>query len=244
MQRMIRLNGYLLLAALLLTLVGFRYRNQLPSDVKLSGPVAEEPRQTPVQAKPFQVSLEGVDYLVEPSHSYEINGLVVSFNHHDGNSSLHRLWNDHLNMLDVCVVWSDTADSGVLDRLKFWNGEFTCNMKTNDAEAWAAFNMEQLSNNHLLSGDETIRSAVRNLRVGDQIRIKGWLASYSANGGPKRGTSTIRTDTGNGACETIYVRDYQLLEQSEGPWRGRMKLGLLLMLISTVVHFLLPYRPD
>ena len=60
----------------------------------------------------------GVDYRVEPLFSYELYGLVVSYRQHDGESSMHRWSNDHLNMADVCVVWSDTAFSPTLTQAR------------------------------------------------------------------------------------------------------------------------------
>jgi len=42
------------------------------------------------------------------------------------------------------------------------------------------------------------------------VRLKGYLARYSHGGGFERGTSTTRNDTGNGACETIYIEDVQI----------------------------------
>jgi len=57
--------------------------------------------------------------------------------------------------------------------------------------------------------------------VGDQIYFKGYLAEYAhSNRTFTRGTSTSRTDTGNGACETVYVEDYQILRQANraGDW--------------------------
>jgi hypothetical protein len=58
--------------------------------------------------------------------------------------------------------------------------------------------------------------------VGDQIRIKGWLSSYGVakNGkliGGKRGTSTVPNDTGNGACETIYLQTIHILKSMDNP---------------------------
>ena len=64
------------------------------------------------------VPYAGVDYRVEPLFSYELYGLVVSYRQHDGESSMHRWSNDHLNMADVCVVWSDTAFSPTLRKLE------------------------------------------------------------------------------------------------------------------------------
>ena len=84
-------------------------------------------------------------------------------------------------MLTRCwSVSSDTAFSPTLSRLDFWNGIFTCNVQTRDSVAWSNFKMNQLSNNHLISADPFIRDRVAEIRIGDQIRIKGSLSRYGA----------------------------------------------------------------
>jgi hypothetical protein len=103
--------------------------------------------------------------------------------------------------------------------------------------------MNQLSNNHLISADPFVRDRVAELRIGDQIRVKGSLARYGAVGGGLRGTSTTRDDTGDGACETILVDDFEIVVPGESRWRAAMWLSLAVLVAALAVHFALPYRP-
>jgi hypothetical protein len=168
--------------------------------------------------------------------------MVVSYRQHDGESTMHRRANDHLNVADVCVVWSDTAFSPHLRKIEFWNGIFTCNVETSDDVAWANFKMNQLSNNHLLSADPATRERIDGIRIGDQIRIKGRLASYGAVGGPVRGTSTTREDSGNGACETIFVEQFEIISPASSGWRAAMHVSLGVLALCLILHFAMPYR--
>jgi len=234
----------LLVASALALLVCFWNRNAIPGAIDFQPNLANEPRQKPIAKAPLTVAYAGVDYRVEPLFDYELYGLVVSYRQHDGESSMHRWSNDHLNMADVCVVWSDTAFSEYLRKLDFWNGIFTCNVQTRDSVAWAHFDMTQLSNNHLISADPFIRDRVTEIRIGDQIRIKGWLSRYGAvGGGGMRGTSTTREDTGDGACETIFVQEFQIVKPGFSRWRAGMYLALVVLLATLAIHFALPYRP-
>ncbi|MGI9248607.1 MAG: hypothetical protein ACR2QI_06300 [Woeseiaceae bacterium] len=224
-------------------LVSFWNRNDLPRNVDFQQEVLGEPRQTATRTQPFDASFNGVDYRVEPEFEYDLAGMVVSYRHHDGNSRMHFLANDHLNMLDVCVVWADSATSKWLHKINFWNGIFTCNVRTRDSAAWAAFNMNQLSNNHLISDDEYIRDQVKGISIGDQIRVRGYLASYSSAEGGKRGTSTTRTDTGDGACETLFVERFEIIGPATSSWRISMWVSLTVLAFGLFVHFKRPYRP-
>lgn len=230
------------IASAVTLLVSFWNRNDLPGNIQLLPALADEPQQTRTREKPFSLHYEGVDYRVEPQFDYELNGMVVSYRHHDGNSRMHRLSNDHLNMLDVCVVWGSNAANEHLQKISFWNGIFTCNVKTRDQQAWDSFDMYALSNNHLLSDDEYLRNKVRDIRIGDQIKISGYLASYESAGGGKRGTSTTRLDTGDGACETLYVDQFDIIRAATSYWRITMYASLLVLLASIALHFSRPYK--
>jgi hypothetical protein len=236
-------NGVLAVSALVLA-AAFWNRNDLPATRDLHPALAKEPSQRPIAPASRTVRYAGVEYHVEPLFDYELHGLVVSYRQHDGESSMHKWSNDHLNVADVCVVWSDTAASEHLPKLTFWNGIFTCNVETRDREAWAAFKMHQLANNHLISDDPFIRRQVEKIRIGDQIRVKGRLARYGAVGNRElRGTSTTREDTGDGACETIYVSDFEIVRPGFSPWRTAMWVSLGVLLAALVAHFAMPYRP-
>jgi hypothetical protein len=237
------LNKAVMIASGLTLLVAVWNRNDLPGTIDFHPELENEPRQREIHERPLVLPYAGVDYRVEPLYEYELYGLVVSYRQHDGEDSMHRWSNDHLNVADVCVVWSDTAFSPTLGALDFWNGIFTCNVQTRDSVAWSNFKMNQLSNNHLISADPFIRDQVSEIRIGDQIRIKGSLARYGAVGGGLRGTSTTRDDTGNGACETILVDELEIVVRGFSPWRVAMYAALALLIATLAVHFALPYRP-
>ena len=222
--------------------VAFWNRNDLPGSIDFVGGIDADPAQRATDRYPFQANWNGVDYQVEPEYDYELTGLVVSFRQHDGESRMHRLSADHLNVADLCVVWGDTARNPRLDRIRFWNGIFTCNFSTTDGAAWSALDVTEVSNNHLISDDPSIREAIDKVRVGDQVRIRGALAAYISPNGSKRGTSTTRDDTGNGACETIYVDAFEIVERGRGGWRLAMWASLGGLGIGLVGFVAAPHR--
>lgn len=235
-------NSLVITASFLGLLVSFWNRNDLPGNIEYLPDIANEPVQAKTRKKPFAVSYNGINYRVEPEYEYELFGMIVSYRHHDGGSRMHRLSGDHLNMLDVCVVWGDNANNPYLDKISFWNGIFTCNFNTRDQQAWDAFDLFQVSNNHLISDNDRLRDQVSNIKVGDQIRVRGWLANYTGPVGT-RGTSTTRTDTGDGACETIYLEAFEIARSAVSYWRLSMYGSLALLLASLVTYFRRPYRP-
>lgn len=235
---MLAVGATLLAASLLL-------RDALPSPAALRQELRREPVQTPTQAAPFQTTVGGVTYTVKPLADYEIWGLVVSG--HDSSTWwdwIHAASNDHLNVVDLCVVFAENVTSGGYVGLDYSSGQFVCYVQTRSAEAWSRFSMRALSNNHLLADRNWIASKLRGVRIGDQIRIRGWLSEYSHNHGFAftRGTSLTRDDTGNGACETIYVQEIEVLRRGGGPWRWLLWPAVGLIVAGLVIWLRAPFK--
>ncbi len=85
---------------------------------------------------------------------------------------------------------------------------------------------------------------LKNIRIGDQIHLTGHLANYRhfSGNGFARGTSTVRTDTGNGACETIFVNEVNILRSAPSLWRNLTWLAVLGMVLAAGVGMVMPYR--
>ena len=236
------LNAIVFYLSSILLLASCWHRNDFPVDMPVEKALEDMPVQKTVKETPFHVTQEGVRYEVSPLYSYDLKGLVVSYEHHDGNYSVHRLWNDHLNVADICVLWGDNVRGPDLNAFKFWNGEFTCNFTTADQQAWEQFRPNRMSNNHLLAVDSLVRNTIEQVRIGDQVRIRGWLASYSNDQGFSRGTSITREDEGNGACETIYVQDMRILRSMESGWRRLMDFSLFGFIASALIWIIAVLR--
>ena len=220
-------------------------RDALPPPDKLSPAVFTEPAQQPTDRPAFQTTVGGVTYTVRPLYTYDLTGLVVS--KHDADTWwdwIHKAWNDKLNVTDLCVVWGANARSGIYRELDFSSGEFVCYAQTGSSAAWAAFDMTSLSNNHLLTDEPATARVLRSARVGDQVNFRGYLAEYSHTEGFKffRGTSITRTDSGNGACETVFATHAEILRPGNRAWRIAFWLSLCAFVAGIAGWFALPFR--
>lgn len=232
----------LLPLSFLVLLVSFWNRDTLSEDILVLDSLHQEPKQIVTDEAEFSLTIDNINYQIQPQYHYDLYGLVVSYRHHNSKFGLHKLWQDHLNVTDLCVVWGENVLSAELHKLDFWNGQFTCNVKTGDTQAWNSFDMFKISNNHLLTHDEFIRNQLEEINIGDQIRIEGWLASYSNDQGGFRGTSITRKDTGNGACETIYVNNVEILRAYSNGWRKLMILSLITSLALLIGYIAAPIK--
>ncbi|GHU47245.1 hypothetical protein AGMMS50289_22160 [Betaproteobacteria bacterium] len=236
-----RLVGILFFASLVVLALGLYRGDELPAATELLPALAAAPLQTPAVRKPFDVTVNDVDYHIEPLYRYELYGLVVSKHMADGLIDyVHKQWSDHLNTADLCVVWGKVALSGIYTQFSFASGQWTCWYQTHSSEAWQQFSEDQLSNNHILSDQANIRSLLKEVRVGDQIYVEGHLAKYSHDGGFQRGSSTTRTDRGNGACETVFAEELRILKHSPALWRTLRWGAAIMLLLLSLLWFLLP----
>lgn len=216
------------LVFLLLFLVSSFLGEGLPAASDIDPRIFAPPVQERVQMAPFTVRSEDVDYTITPLYSYDLHGLVVSCHDSDGLFDYyHKLWGDTLNVKDLCVLWGSNVQTDIYTKLNYSSGSYTCYVSTPDSDIWRRFDTSELSNNHLLTDDPAIAAALRDTAVGDQVRIRGYLSQYSHGQGFERGTSISRTDTGNGACETIFITGYDVLSRYGGPWRAIRSASLL-----------------
>ena len=207
------------LALCAMWLLSLLFVNALPDQADILRDLASDPLQTETDRPAFSLEKGGIEYGITPLFSYSIQGLVVSLHHSDSLFDIsHGLWQDNLNIKDICMVWGDNVRDGLYHELSFKSGEFTCFVQSDTYEAWNRFNGEQLSNNHVLAVDPELKSRIMKAAIGDQIRMSGYLVTYSHSGWFSRSSSTTRDDTGDGACETIFVEDFEIIRRGNPIW--------------------------
>ena len=76
---------------------------------------------------------------------------------------------------------------------------------------------EFCSNNHLIPCDNKNKKLMDSIKEGDFVRIEGYLVNVYCKKSDESyfnwNTSTSRNDTGNGACEIVYVTNITWLEK-------------------------------
>jgi hypothetical protein len=239
-----------MIASLLAAAAAWWMKDALPPAERMQEGLFEAPLQKRVQGKPIDASVNGVDYRIQPRYSYDLRGLVVSL--HDSDSwwdYAHKAWSDHINVVDLCVVWGANARSGAYRGISFSNNQWECHWSTTSSEAWSAFRQDEVANNHMVTGDPAVAKALRAVRIGDQIRVRGYLVDYTTwQGGRQLGgarvSSEVRTDSGNGACEVLYIESMETLDSAGRQWRLALKIALGVLILSMIAWLFLPPRLD
>jgi len=234
-----------LLVSIGLFSISYLLMDNLPDADDVLEEVLQPPIQTAVSMAPFQIEAGEMIYTITPLHAYELYGLVVSYHncgtwwdiYHQGQ------WKDFINVKDLCVIWGSNVETEVYKDMRFTSDSWTCTYYWPNHEVGSRFNHTCLSNNHLLSLDESVTRSLLKTSRGDQVYLRGYLAEYShTNGEFHRGTSTNRTDKGNGACETIYVEVYEIIKTGNPFWRTTFAASKYLILFSLLLIIIRFFR--
>lgn len=212
-----RLFKYLFILCACVAGISYVYKDDWPRPDYYDQSLLEPPLQTETDREPFSIEANGLQYTVKPKFDYELYGVVVSYSNADGFTNIwhHKRWKDFINVRDLCVIWGGNVESGVYKNMKFDSDSWTCWAYWPDQETGAAFKMNALSNNHIVADNDALKEKLMQAEPGDLIRFSGVLAEYVNHAsGFTRGTSTTRNDTGQGACETVYVDEFEIVKKA------------------------------
>ena len=219
-----QLNKSVTVALIILVILYFysRYKvKELPDARQIASELRVDPKQTAINPYKFKFDYRGETYLVDAIADYEIAGLIVS---HNDITAWYDIYHtkDSVDTKDLCLIWGNNVDGNHYHNVKFYNESVSCHFHINDQDTYVKFNPGQLSNNHLISDSEAIRKSIASARVGDQILMKGYLVNYSSNTNPEfvRRTSTTRKDTAGGACEVVFVNEFEILKKYPRRWHN------------------------
>ncbi len=212
-------------------------KDSLPAPEYYGNTAIREPVQNKISKKPFKIEVNQERYQLAPKYDYRLEGVVVSAHNADAFLDLrhHEEWRDFLNIRDLCVIWGDNVKNGVYSEMEFDSGDWTCWYSWPNAAVRQKFRTDQLSNNHLLTENEVIVRSIKEAQPGDHILIEGMLVDYANPANSfKRGTSTSRTDTGQGACETVYVEKFEIIQKANVFKRNLFQVAKFFFILSLI----------
>jgi hypothetical protein len=176
-----------------------------------------EPYQESTSGNVVEV-IDNKEVNIEYIASYDISGRVVKTY-----SYAQVGIENKLSPIDVGITWGDLVKDENNNKI-IWGHTVKrfLTWKIYDTEWYNNYGgtnfQEHVSNNHLIPCNDDILKKINAIKEGEYIHIIGYLAdiSYDLDNGEKYNwkTSTSRSDTGDGACEIIYVTDIEWLTES------------------------------
>ena len=165
---------------------------------------AEEPQQRNLEPQP-QFSERGFVFVERARYDITARVLRKEIYRADGAASLAPV--------DLAVGWGPLSDSATIDKLEFsqmgrffyWKPKEFATFPL-DAQALITHAAQM----HLIPATKDLESRIKRLRPGQLVTIGGYLVDISGPGGFAWNTSLTRTDTGDGACEIVWVETMEV----------------------------------
>lgn len=167
--------------------------------------LAAEPEQTELPAA--TASIAHGEFQLRPLAHFSVNARIL----HRKNYRYDRI--SKLAPTDLALGWAEMSDQSVLDRLT---------ISQSSRFYWYEYQLpppipkesivRQSTNVHIIPADDAIRAACKSLRAGELIHLEGELVEATGPGLNPWRSSLRRDDSGNGACEVLYLEHVQKLD--------------------------------
>ncbi|MEO8746342.1 MAG: hypothetical protein ABI379_01575 [Rhodanobacter sp.] len=120
-------------------------------------------------------------------------------------------WDDGASLVptDLALGWGRMSDSAVLAKLEIGQSARFYYWRTREFPIPAREIETSSANMHLIPADDSVRRAIKRVRAGQIIHLEGFLVDARRPDGWHWNTSMTRNDTGDGACELVYVEDLE-----------------------------------
>jgi hypothetical protein len=163
--------------------------------------VPEQPEQGPKIT--YEIGpIKFKDVVLDPLATYSIRARVIS---------TERYWIDpvsNLAPIDVALAWGPASDTNFLEGFKFsQSGRFYFYAWDGEVDERSKILALNSANVHIIPANKYILEQVKKLRSGQVIHLTGYLVRVNKVDGTEWVSSLTRNDSGNGACEIMYVQN-------------------------------------
>ncbi len=160
----------------------------------------QEPIQGEHSGEAFSEMRRGRSFRLLPRASYDVAARVASTERYRAGLSGDLLpW-------DFALAWGRATSEPAWSHLSFVQTGRFYNWSTHDRALDPAYVSSHTANTHLIAATGRIASVLGLVHRGDVVRLEGDLVDVDGPDGFVWRTSLTRTDSGPGACETLYVR--------------------------------------
>lgn len=160
----------------------------------------------PIQTEIRQTDSFGFKgYRITPLAEFNIKAKVLARE----NYSLGR--ESDLSPVDFALGWQSMSDESVLAQIKISQSGRWYHWQVQDFPIPRQAIETQSANMHLIPADDYIENKLDDIKQGQLIAMQGYLIRADADDGWYWQSSLTRNDTGNHACEIVYVKDVEIL---------------------------------
>jgi len=194
-------NALLLVAAVIAVGWWFDGSRAVPRAPGVLAPT--EPRQDSVPAGTPVREKDG--FTITPLASFALDARVLSREDYSFDAGA------AISPTDLALGWGPMSDSSVLAHLRISQGNRWWYWRADELPLDSGEIQASAANMHMIPANAAVASALGRVRAGDLVALRGQLVEVVRKDNGWRWKSSLsRTDTGNGACELVWVEDLRV----------------------------------
>ena len=157
---------------------------------------------------PVQINIENPSsfefgkYRVTPLAKFKIKAKVLSREDYSFDKEA------DLSPVDLALGWGNMSDEAVVDQIEISQSGRWYRWHANSLPIPKREIETHSANMHLIPADSFVKSEVNKARTGDIIQLSGKLVEVKSSDGWRWKSSMTRDDTGDHACEVIWVDSF------------------------------------
>lgn len=166
----------------------------------------DEPHQVNISNAPMFMHN---DYFITPLADFQANARVLSRKNYGwGRES-------DLSPTDFALGWGRMSDETVYNDINIRQNNRYYHWRVKEFPIPRREIETQSANMHIIPANSSVERAIKRVQKGDIVSFRGKLVRAESADGWQWTSSLTRTDTGNGACELIYVEEFDILKPEE-----------------------------
>lgn len=162
----------------------------------------DDPVQTDFDSPPPTIAFK--DATLHPLAKFSLTARVLSRENYRFDAE------SDLSPTDLAFGWGRMSDTAVLQHLKIGQGGRFYYWSTQQFPIPQREIETHSANMHMLPANALVAYELKRVRAGDVVTLDGLLVEADKAGGWRWRSSMTRNDTGDGACEVVYVESLSI----------------------------------
>ncbi len=166
-------------------------------------------------AEPVQINLAEVETITIPGEAGDVELSLLAEYEIGGVLKGKKKYSDYpsqVSKYDIALAWGDLNKEEIDEHISYsQSGRWYYYRHSRDKLVSESYIANHSANMHLIHKDKAVLNKIKRIRENQYVRLEGYLVNVNFKDGPWK-TSLFRTDTGDGACEIIYVTNVTLIE--------------------------------
>jgi len=149
------------------------------------------------------------DIEVKPQASFEIEAKVLARKNYSYDAE------SIASPVDLALGWGRMSDESILETIDISQRNRFFYWRTDKFPIPRKEIEQHSANMHLIPANDEIEQQINQVKPGELVKFNGFLVNLERGNGWRWKSSLTRNDTGGGACELVWVEEFEIIHQSD-----------------------------